>query len=250
MARWQAVFFDLDGTMFDWRSCWKQTTRRTIAEHQGRFSASDDQDLAAAVATFSHYGRALFAEFDRGRLDIYTARRLNYVLTAAAHGWDTSEQAIESFLERYNALIVATVQPQPGLGPTLCTLQQQHGLPLGVITNGLANEQRRKLSILAVESYFEPSAVIVSGEHGYAKPDPRIFRAALTALCVSPAQALYVGDSWENDVLGGLRAGLDVAWFNPDGAARPTELPPSRGTLYEVARLEDLLALDGLADAT
>ena len=250
MARWQAVFFDLDGTMYDWRSCWERTTRQAIAGHLGRFPASDDQDLAAAVTTFSHYGRVLFAKFDRGYLDVFTARRLNYVLTAAAHGWDTSDQAVESFLERYNALLVATVQPRLDLGPTLRTLQGQHGLPLGVITNGLANEQRRKLSILAVEAYFEPAAVIVSGEHGYAKPDPRIFRAALTALCVSPAQALYVGDSWENDVLGGLRAGLDVAWFNPDGAERPTELPPSRGTLYEVTRLEELLALDGLANST
>lgn len=248
MARWQAVCFDLDGTMYDWRSCWERSTRQTIAEHLGRFPANDDQDLAAVVATFSHYGRVLFAEFDRGHLDVCTARRLNYVLTAVAYGWDTSDQAVESFLERYNALIVATVQPRPDLGPTLRTLQQQHGLPLGVITNGLADEQRRKLSVLAVGAYFEPAAVIVSGEHGYAKPDPRIFRAALTALCVSPAQALYVGDSWENDVLGGLRAGLDVAWFNPDGTAHPTELPPSRGTLYEVTRLEELLALDGLAD--
>ena len=100
MARWQAVFFDLDGTMYDWRSCWEQTTRRTIAEHLGRFPASDDQDVAAAGTTFSHYNRVLFAEFDRGHLDVHTARRLNYVLTAAAHGWDTSDQAIESFLER------------------------------------------------------------------------------------------------------------------------------------------------------
>ena len=250
MARWQAVFFDLDGTMYDWRSCWEQATQQTIAEYVGQFPASDDQDLAAAVATFSHYGRVLFAEVDRGCLDIHTARRLRYMLTAAAHGWDMSDRAVQSFLERHVALIEATTKPWPDLGPTLRTLQEQHRLPLGVITNGPPDEQRRKLSILAVEAYFEPAAVIVSGEHGYAKPDPRIFRAALTALCVSPAQALYVGDSWENDVLGGLRAGLDVAWFNPDGAARPTELPPSRGTLYEVARLEDLLALDGLVAAT
>ncbi len=250
MARWQAVCFDLDGTMYDWRLCWERSTRQTIAEHVRQFPASDDQDLAAAVATFSHYGRVLFAEFDRGRLDVCAARRLNYVLTAAAYNWDTSEQAIESFLERYNTLLVATVKSRPGLTPTLRMLKEEHGLPLGVITNGLANEQRRKLSILAVEAYFEPAAVIVSGEHGYAKPDPRIFRAALTALRVAPAEALYVGDAWENDVVGGLEAGLDVAWFNPDDAERPTKLPPSRGTLYEVTRLEELLALDGLADAT
>ena len=250
MARWQAVFFDLDGTMYDWQSCWEQSTRRAIAEHIGRFPAGGDQDLAAAVATFSHYGRVLFAEFDRGRLDVFTARRLNYVLTAAAHGWDTSEQAIEAFIERYNALIVATVKPRPGLRPTLRALIEQHGLPLGVITNGPPDQQREKLRVLAVEAYFEPAAIIVSSEHGCAKPDPRIFRAALTALRVSPAEALYVGDTWENDVIGGLGAGLDVAWFNPAGEERPTDLPPSRGTLYEVTRLEELLALDGLADAT
>ena len=250
MARWQAVLFDLDGTMFDWWSCWEQSTRRTIAEHLGRFPASDDQDLDAAVATFSHYNRVLFAELDRGRLDIHTARRLRYMLTAAAHGWDTSDRAVESFLERHVAHITAMTKPWPGLRPTLRALIEQHGLPLGVITNGPPDQQREKLRVLAVESYFEPAAIIVSGEYDYAKPNPRIFRAALTALRVSPAEALYVGDAWENDVIGGLGAGLDVAWFNPAGEERPTDLPPSRGTLYEVTRLEELLALDGLADAT
>ncbi len=250
MARWQAVFFDLDGTMYDWWSCWGQGTRRTIAEHLGRFPASCDQDLGAAVATFSHYGRILFAECDRGRLDVFTARRLRYMLTSAAYGWDTSDRAVESFLERHVAHTIATTKPWPELGPTLRALKEQHDLPLGVITNGPPDLQREKLHVLAVESYFEPAAIIVSGERGCAKPDPRIFCAALTALRVSPGEALYVGDTWENDVVGGLGAGLDVAWFNPDGAERPTELPPSRGTLYEVTRLEELLALDGLADTT
>ena len=250
MARWQAVFFDLDGTMFDWWSCWEQGTRRTIVEHLRRFPASDDQDVAAVVATFSHYNQVLFAEFDRGRLDIHTARRLRYMLTAAAYGWDMSDRAVDSFLERHFALIEATTKPWPDLGPTLRALKERHGVPLGVITNGPPDQQREKLRVLAVEAYFEPAAIIVSGEHGYAKPDPRIFRAALTALCVSPEQALYVGDAWENDVLGGLGAGLDVAWFNPDGAECPMELPPSRGTLYEVTCLEELLALDGLVAAT
>ena len=43
---------------------------------------------------------------------------------------------------------------------------------------------------------------------GVEKPDPAIFRAALTALDVPPDQALYVGDLYEIDVLGANAAGM------------------------------------------
>ena len=53
-------------------------------------------------------------------------------------------------------------------------------------------------------------AVVTSAEVGAAKPDARIFRAALSAAGCAPAEALHVGDSPELDVAGARAAGIDA----------------------------------------
>ena len=48
-------------------------------------------------------------------------------------------------------------------------------------------------------------AVVTSAEVGIAKPDPRIFAAALAAVDVSPAAALHLGDDPRRDLAGPRR---------------------------------------------
>ncbi len=59
-------------------------------------------------------------------------------------------------------------------------------------------------------------AIIDSTVLGIAKPDPRIFEAALSKLEVAPSQAIYVGDSYSADMVGGKNAGLWTAWLVGD----------------------------------
>ena len=42
-----------------------------------------------------------------------------------------------------------------------------------------------------------------------------IFDMVLGKLAVAPDEALYVGDSFEKDVIGAGNAGLRPVWFNP-----------------------------------
>jgi putative hydrolase of the HAD superfamily len=63
--------------------------------------------------------------------------------------------------------------------------------------------------------------VITSAEVGARKPAPAVFEAALAASRVTPAQALHVGDSLEEDVAGARAAGIAAVWLNRDGADTP-----------------------------
>lgn len=58
--------------------------------------------------------------------------------------------------------------------------------------------------------------IIDSTVFGIAKPDARIFEAALSGLDVAPNQAIYVGDSYSADMVGGKNAGLWTAWLVGD----------------------------------
>ncbi len=83
---------------------------------------------------------------------------------------------------------------------------------LTIVTNGPPDLQREKIETTELAQYFE--AVIVSGEVGIGKPDPRIFALALEKVAVPPDQATMVGDSLSRDIEGAQAAGLKAVWLN------------------------------------
>lgn len=61
----------------------------------------------------------------------------------------------------------------------------------------------------------EVAMVIDSGLIGVAKPDPAIFEPVLKTLSAPPHEILYVGDTYQSDVLGATAAGLQVVQLDP-----------------------------------
>jgi FMN phosphatase YigB (HAD superfamily) len=110
----------------------------------------------------------------------------------------------------------------------------------GVLRQLISNSHR---CLESFQSHFNLagviSAAISSSEHGFMKPDPSIFTAALQLLRAEPAEAVMVGDSVAHDVEGALRAGMRAVLLhrgdNPPVRAAElgvpviralTELPP------------------------
>ncbi len=82
---------------------------------------------------------------------------------------------------------------------------------------------------------------LISEDFGRRKPHPAIFQAALNHLGVAPAEALYVGDTPADDIVGAQAVGLDVAWVNRLGDD-PPEPPPT----YELRTLPELRSVLGI----
>ena len=98
------------------------------------------------------------------------------------------------------------------------------GLRLGLVSNGI-----RDLSEFVVHHRLDVDALVGSRAHGFVKPHPTIFEAALQQLGVAAAEAAMVGDSIEEDVEGaralGMRAILlDRESRHPDVEERLTDL--------------------------
>ena len=90
-------------------------------------------------------------------------------------------------------------------------LETLHGsYKLAVISNNFGNT-RGWCDEYGLTPLLE--AIIDSTVLGIAKPDAHIFEAALSELGVAPAHAIYVGDSYTADMVGGKNAGLWTAWF-------------------------------------
>ena len=95
----------------------------------------------------------------------------------------------------------------------------EHGVPLGFVSNsdGTAEEQLRQHRIGQVGPGEGVEVVVItdSAVVGLAKPDPRVFDSAVSALGVFPERIAYVGDSVRYDVLGSEAAGMVPVHFDP-----------------------------------
>ena len=93
------------------------------------------------------------------------------------------------------------------------------GVKIGLISNS-----HRPLD--EFQSHFELrpfiSAAVSSADHGYMKPHPSIFLAALAELDVAPRDAVMVGDSLRHDVEGALNIGMRAVWLHRGDSAAPT----------------------------
>lgn len=82
-----------------------------------------------------------------------------------------------------------------------------------------------ELRAVGILNYFHP--VIVSGDYGYRKPEPRLFQKALAALELRPEQALYLGNDLYHDILGAQQAGMKaiLVSYNRENIASETITP-------------------------
>jgi HAD superfamily hydrolase (TIGR01549 family) len=78
-----------------------------------------------------------------------------------------------------------------------------HDLRLGLVSNGI-----RDLREFVRHHRLDVDAIVDSRTHGYVKPHPTIFEAALERVGVAADQAVMVGDSLEEDVGGAQALGM------------------------------------------
>ena len=75
------------------------------------------------------------------------------------------------------------------------------------------------LDTLGLRHHFE--VIVHSAEAGFEKPHRGIFDAALRAMAVGPADAIHIGDRYEEDFAGARSAGLRALLVSRDEADTP-----------------------------
>ena len=113
--------------------------------------------------------------------------------------------------------------------------------PLAVVTDAQNAYARSELHKVGLLGYFDP--IVVSGDHGFRKPDPRLFQLALDGLGVAAENTLYVGNDMYRDIYGAREARLTTVMFDSDqGEKAYRDCTPD----YTIADFRDLLQILGL----
>lgn len=118
-------------------------------------------------------------------------------------GVEASPELIANILRKWLSIELKLVL-YDDVAPALDKLKEQ-GLTLGLISN-VDRDISSVYEELGLGKWL--SVTITSQAVGFNKPQPEIFQAALKEAGVKPAEAIYVGDQYEIDIVGANGAGM------------------------------------------
>ena len=126
----------------------------------------------------------------------------------------------------------------PEAPAVLAVLSQKYSL--GVIANQ-AKGLKERLRTWGILPYF--TAVASSWEAGAVKPDPALFRYALSlAVCV-PEEAVMIGDRLDNDIAPAKALGMKTVWLRKGFGGLQTPKGPEYVPDYSIGSLKELLTV-------
>ena len=140
--------------------------------------------------------------------------------------------------EMYRGISRCRLRLYPHVREVLDVLRERY--PLAVVTDAQSAYARAELHKVGLLDYFDP--IVVSGDHGYRKPDRRLFQLALDGMGVAAEHALYVGNDMHRDIFGAQEAGMTTVMVESDqGADVHLDCVPD----YTITDLRDLLTILG-----
>jgi len=93
-----------------------------------------------------------------------------------------------------------------------------------IATNGIIKLQKTRALKTSFSKYIDQ--IVVSEEIGENKPSPKIFLKILKDNNVSHKEAIMIGDSLKNDILGAKNIGITSVWYNPLNKLNQTNILP------------------------
>jgi len=226
MAKYYCILFDADNTLLDFDAA----ESKALADTLTHYGIEPDHET---VQTYREINTALWAQLESGQIrreKLMNERFTRFLkaVNAAGNGAEMNRYYLDQLASHPDLL--------PGTLEVLRELAEV--ATLAIVTNGFEKVQTRRAQESGIMEYME--GAFVSEKLDCEKPSRKIFDAALRTLGVeSREHVLVVGDSLSSDIQGGINAGLDTCWLNPNHAENPGKVRPT----YEIARLDELYQL-------
>jgi YjjG family noncanonical pyrimidine nucleotidase len=220
------VLFDLDHTLLD-----SDESEAAAFAHAMRFAGVPDSE--PLLDTYRQINQAMWAQVEAGTMLANDVRTKRFELFNRTAGIDADPVAMG---EVFVAGLGSFGQLYPGAIEMLETVGEI--AVLGLVTNGISDVQRARVSRLAIERFFD--AIVISSEVAVSKPGPEIFDLAFEQLGrPDRSSTVMVGDSLTSDMAGGHGYGIATCWYNPHGAPPPSDFEVD----HVVSRLGDVVSV-------
>jgi putative hydrolase of the HAD superfamily len=238
MTKIRALLFDINGTLVDIETdeCMEECYRAIghFLTYQGiRLRRGEVRDLYFQImkeqfaATTEKYPEfdvvAVWRELVRRHATDYT-RSLDA---------EKLKQMPLFLAEMQRGIARKKLLPFPQTQEILAQLKSSYYL--AVVSDAQSAYAVPELRRAGLADFFAP--IVISGDYGFRKPDPRLFQAALNKLGIGPEEALFIGNDRFRDIQGARQVGMKTILFCPCGIpGGPPDTEPDY-ILYQYADL-------------
>lgn len=219
------VFLDLDNTLWDFDGNAEEALKVLFEKHRIEFHTG--YKVEQFVALYRDVNHAYWARYERGEVDKETLRTKRFADTFDLMGLPHALQP-ENVWQEYLDICPLMKKMMPGAIDCLKLLSEK--FKIGILTNGFEQTQTIKLKESGIGFFVD---YMQSSERvGIAKPSKDFFNLALNSVSCDVQNAVYIGDNFQTDVLGGLQSGIKTYWYRLSGDLQNTSELLEFGDLY------------------
>lgn len=226
MNKYKYLLFDVDGTLLDFDKAEQYALEYTFRHYDIPLTYEINQ-------RYEEINKKLWKDFENGLIDKKTVVYSRFVLLFKEFNIPVDGIAFE---DDYQEALGQGYFVLPHTIEVLSALYQKY--PLYVVTNGVSQTQYSRLEGTDIKKYFQN--IFVSEDIGHQKPSKEYFDYCFKNIDkIDLSKTLIIGDSLSSDIQGGINAGIDTCWFNPNHLDKPEAMPIN----YEIHDLRELLQL-------
>ncbi|WP_268913176.1 HAD family hydrolase [Lentilactobacillus sp. SPB1-3] len=231
----KAIVFDVDDTLYNQEPSFNAAFRSV-------FNADIDNELLKQL--YMNYQKQFYlvqAKACQDQLDLTDSEANFHSLHHTFKKFDingltkeTADQFEEEFFNNRE-----NIQLADGLSTIFNQLSTK--FKLGIITNGTNKDQLSKIMKLKLQHWISRDQIITSEDAHAAKPDPLIFTMMNRKFDLRGSEMLYVGSSFDEDIVPAKKAGWQTVWYNPfNGTISDSSAIPDQ-TVSNIEELKELL---------
>jgi putative hydrolase of the HAD superfamily len=209
----KVIFFDMNRTLIDPKQSFRDSFLETLGEYTGRWqhdSFTPENILLSYMEQLQKHRRSK----TKASLSPEQIRRKCLAHALQALPFPNKERFVRIFWQQTKARQDKSPRLYAEVRETLTHLFEK-SYKLAVISNGSKSKQEQQLKLLNLHSLIPVQHLFSSQSGGIRKPNPQLFQHALQAMRISASQAVMVGDSWKNDIMGAVNSGMDAIWLRP-----------------------------------
>ena len=247
VKNYKAVLFDLFATVALWRPermpkfTWEgKSSFSTMGVIQGVLGEHvPDLDFKDFYVAFTAANEELAERRTRELKEIPSKERFKLALTkAGCPDTDVTDELAQEISSRHLEQLAGAVEVPSEHIQFLERVYASYAVAL-VSNFDHGPTARHVLNRDGATPFFH--CVVVSDDHGWRKPHAKIFTDTLSLLGVGPGDALFVGDSIEDDIAGARGIGMDIAWVNARGAGLPAGVAAPEYAVRAIPELASIL---------
>ncbi|WP_251555509.1 HAD family hydrolase [Neobacillus muris] len=208
----ETILFDVDDTLYDQLQPFKLAFEK-------KFQHIKDLPIDQLFISSRKHSDRLFNQSEAGTISLLELHTYRLMAACQEFGLEISQDDAIEIQKTYEE-----EQQKITLVPEVEYLLEhlyQEGKQLGILTNGPYEHQLRKINQLGLGKWIPDEHIFISSAIGAAKPAHEAFQFVEKKLRLNRDKTVYIGDSFDNDVIGAKQAGWNSIWMNHRGRTMP-----------------------------